>query len=599
MQMEVISMKRYLVSVLIATCVLLPTSAITADAAVLAEFKRVYDNDLRFSGFSLSSTQTVSIEARAFAYRSGGTRLMLTNAWILESDSREVVWELADSRETWKSKKIETETYEVELSAGSYEVYYSTYAYEKSRKWRFMDSGWKGGWKGGFFNDGMHGVYDDVMDEEDLDDIDDLYREFFVRVEGNGSSLDEKGVSAELKARASDAIVSLTRVGNHASETQGFELKKAMQIRVYSVGEAREDGSYDYGYVMNADTRERVWEFSYRDADHAGGSQKNRVIDDTFDAPAGRYVAVYVTDDSHAWNRWNSAPPYDPTGWGMNVSAVNASDNKHTALFDYKAEAMKNVIVATTMVGDDHFSREGVTLKKDMDVRVYALGEGVDKEMIDYGWIIDASTRKRVWEMKYRDTEHAGGGKKNRVVDEVISLPKGDYVVYYVSDDSHSYPHWNTAPPMDRESWGITLAGTGNFKKSDIAAFEDKPKTGDNLVRIVEVRDDAYVSEDFTLKKEQEIRIYAVGEGIDGRMYDYGWIEDTANGRVVWEMSYRRTDHAGGHKKNRVFSDTIVLKPGKYRVYYESDGSHSFNGWNARQPYEPENWGITISVSKK
>jgi hypothetical protein len=78
-------------------------------------------------------------------------------------------------------------------------------------------------------------------------------------------------------------------------------------------------------------------------------------------------------------------------------------------------------------------------------------------------------------------------------------------------------------------------------------------------------------------------------------MYDYGWIEEAASGRIVWEMTYRMTDAAGGAKKNRLFQGTLVLDPGKYAVHYRTDGSHSFNDWNAAPPADPEGWGIQVS----
>jgi hypothetical protein len=77
--------------------------------------------------------------------------------------------------------------------------------------------------------------------------------------------------------------------------------------------------------------------------------------------------------------------------------------------------------------------------------------------MYDYGWIEDARTGTVVWEMTYGMTFHAGGGRKNRMVNTSIVLDKGEYVLRYRSDDSHSYAEWNVDPPDDREYWGITL----------------------------------------------------------------------------------------------------------------------------------------------
>jgi len=77
--------------------------------------------------------------------------------------------------------------------------------------------------------------------------------------------------------------------------------------------------------------------------------------------------------------------------------------------------------------------------------------------MYDYGWIENASTGTVVWEMTYSMTFHAGGGRKNRSVNTTLLLEKGDYLLRYRSDDSHSYNDWNVEPPDDPEYWGITL----------------------------------------------------------------------------------------------------------------------------------------------
>jgi hypothetical protein len=76
--------------------------------------------------------------------------------------------------------------------------------------------------------------------------------------------------------------------------------------------------------------------------------------------------------------------------------------------------------------------------------------------MIDYGWIENAETGMRVWEMKEPETTHGGGAGKNRKVDTVITLPAGKYRLRYKSDDSHSFDNWNAMPP-EINFWGIAL----------------------------------------------------------------------------------------------------------------------------------------------
>ena len=83
------------------------------------------------------------------------------------------------------------------------------------------------------------------------------------------------------------------------------------------------------------------------------------------------------------------------------------------------------------------------------------------------------------------------------------------------------------------------------------------------LASIDMVGDDEHKSEHFELAKDSAIRVYAIGEGEREGMHDYAWIKAAPTGRVVWEMTYRVTEHAGGAKKNRVFNDTLHLEAGE------------------------------------
>jgi hypothetical protein len=253
-----------------------------------------------------------------------------------------------------------------------------------------------------------------------------------------------------------------------------------------------------------------------------------------------------------------------------------------------------STIVGLTRIGNGESRTQGFTLTRPMDVRIYALGEGRDGRMYDYGWITSADSRQRVWEMRYDNTERAGGDPKNRRFDKTIHLDKGSYVVHYVSDGSHAAGDWNASAPPDGAHWGVTvLSAKGPLDKSAVTPYDPK---GDPsvLAQLAEARDDQHLRKRFALDREAAVRIVALGEGTGGEMDDYGWIEDARSGRRVWEMSYRATGRAGGAQKNRRFEGTITLPAGEYVLHYETDGSHSFGDWNADPPDEPEMWGITV-----
>ena len=182
-----------------------------------------------------------------------------------------------------------------------------------------------------------------------------------------------------------------------------------------------------------------------------------------------------------------------------------------------------------------------------MDVRIYALGEGRDGRMFDYGWITSGESRRRVWEMRYDDTERAGGDPKNRLFDGTVHLDKGSYIVHYISDDSHSAGDWNASAPPDGAHWGITvLSAKGPLDKSAIGPYAEN---GDPSIvaQITEVRDDQHLRKRFTLDRETDVRIYALGEATDDDMADYGWIEDARSGRprVGNDLPH---DRAGGRR---------------------------------------------------
>ena len=541
----------------------------------IARIENIDPEEVKFTGFTLDSEQEVEIEAVGLHRRSRYSTA--TSAWILNADNREPVWELTDANSKWRNRKLREYHDAVQLPRGRYEVYYANFPGWQSR------DGWS--WKDFFFR--KRGK-----------DYEDVFEEFMISVRGNGKALTTQDVINYQNELKKQAAVALSGDREDLYEKQGFELKKPMDVIVYCLGEARGDGAFDYGWMINADTREQVWRFEERNAEYAGGSEKNRYIRETISLPAGKYAAFYVTDDSHSPREWNSPPPYDPAFWGLFLYTENPADKNNVRLFDYEDIPGKNIIAEFSRVRDDAYLSKGFTLKKDMNIRVYALGEGRNGDMYDFGWITNAQTHERVWEMRFRDTEHAGGNCKNRLVDTIIKLKKGSYILHYMTDDSHSFRRWNASPPFDQKRWGITLlAVDDNFNPRDVAEYNEEADQS-IIARIVRVGDDERLKKRFSLKKDSDVRVYAIGEGRGGDMFDYAWIENENTGKVVWEMTYRNTNFAGGARKNREFNDTVFLKAGNYVLYFETDDSHSFGDWNAAPPRDPANYGVTLYKTK-
>ena len=112
------------------------------------------------------------------------------------------------------------------------------------------------------------------------------------------------------------------------------------------------------------------------------------------------------------------------------------------------------------------------------------------------------------------------------------------------------------------------------------------------IAQIVQVLDNQDKTVAFSLPGSQDVRVFAIGEGDGGEMFDYGWIEDDKGSRV-WEMQAPKTEHAGGAGKNRKVDVQITLPAGNYKLRYKTDDSHAFDHWNSLPP-EINFWGIAL-----
>ena len=114
-----------------------------------------------------------------------------------------------------------------------------------------------------------------------------------------------------------------------------------------------------------------------------------------------------------------------------------------------------------------------------------------------------------------------------------------------------------------------------------------------SLSSIMKVQDYADLTKEFVVREETKTLIYSLGEGTD-EMFDYGWLE-TESGDTLWSAAdYKGSFYASGTFKNREKMGLLNLKPGRYKLRYISDDSHSMQSFNGTAPLDSIYWGIQL-----
>ncbi len=557
--------------------------------------------ELKATGITVTQPTTVHIRALGGGDEEGWgskTNSMFAYGWIINAVSKDIVWEmtLQNTSSSSDDRKFDGT---INLSPGKYEVYFTAYAFvEHSPFSQFQIN----------IDHRESPLFDGQQESKHdffgwLKDLwsGDVKREFYKRAPRWGIDLlvDESVASSITQFTPPLAIPDLVShaigLGDNQCIRIAFELKDQTTLHLYALGErGRENELPDGGWIVNLADRKRVWAMDNAEVTYAGGASKNIEFRGDVTLDRGQYLLYYITDNSHSMDDWNQAPPYDPLDYGISIAIRDESERANFRQIPYND--YDNVIVSLIRPGDDEHHTDGFSLKQDADLRVYAIGErsGGRRSMADFGQIINARTRAKVWTMDVERTSYAGGAPKNRYIDEIIHLPKGNYEVTYTTDDSHSYDDWNDDPPFDPSHYGITVMGVGpKFSPSIIGKYvEERDKS--IIAQIIRPGDDEDRTVHFRLDKPMRIRIYAIGEGMGREMFDYGWIENAKTGDNVWEMTYPMTFYAGGARKNRMVNTTLTLERGEYSLRWKSDDSHSYNDWNSDPPDDQDYWGITV-----
>ncbi len=546
------------------------------------------EGELEARGFEISRDSELRISAIGAKYKPSGDALR-AYAWIVDSQTREEIWRMKSNNveQPDEDKLLVEFNEEIYFYRGAYEVYY----YILDGKFSHVEI------------NGAKEVFDflrELLSSDKGTDWKKLQERLRIEIRGDEDYFKPRDDKKDFEPLiAAKPLLQFTQLPDDYYHKEYFSLNKDTELHIYLIGEYSKYGHrmVDGAWIVSLESGTRIWEPNQWNTELAGGALKNRVFNDDVRLSAGQYVLHVMTDDSHSFAKWNAMPPSDPYFWGITIFPAARDDIK--AFEKIEDPHSSKPLLAITGVGDRAYRMQSFQLNDDAKLRIYCFGEydNRDNSFSDYGWIEHDDTREAVWKITYDNSVFAGGASKNRVFDGMVSLPKGRYTAYYMTDNNHSYNHWNQSPPYDPKSYGISIfAASDDFDRRDFKLVDSRTESGSALVKLIRLGDDARVSRRFSLEKPTRIHIYAIGEGDRHGMYDYGWIEKTTDQLVIWEMTYRNTRPAGGASKNRLFDGEIMLDKGDYAVHFVTDESHSFEEWNAPKPRDPVNWGIVITA---
>ncbi|MHA2101413.1 MAG: ligand-binding sensor domain-containing protein, partial [Candidatus Kariarchaeaceae archaeon] len=127
-----------------------------------------------------------------------------------------------------------------------------------------------------------------------------------------------------------------------------------------------------------------------------------------------------------------------------------------------------------------------------------------------------------------------------------------------------------------------------------INLIENLVKDSSEIASIKKVTNNQNLTNDFIIDKSTPVIVLCTGEGNLSELFDYGWITMAGDENPIWKMNPESSRNFGGSFKNRDQISLLTLKPGKYRLHYQSDDKHTFGDWIGKAPLKPELWGISV-----
>ena len=382
-----------------------------------------------------------------------------------------------------------------------------------------------------------------------------------------------------------------------------LEVERAVQVSVEARGSYEKEGLLaTYGWIVRHEDASVVWQMTPANSVHERGELAKASGQITLSK--GHYSVYFTTYGDpmqpvgkQSW--WNTlfgsqkrAWQAETNRWYMTVDVVNAQEKNVVRMMPENPRFPADPTIAWQFVGD-RFEQQNAYLFRvtaPASIQISAIGD-FPGNPADYVQIESLLEHEAVWKMTQENTQPAGGAIRNRKYEGEVALQPGLYRITYIEDFSHGYTSWEANPPLIPERWGVQMR---IFPDQQAHVQELDPWTQPRVAGIVQVGDDADLSQIFTLDQDATVYLFMMGEMYNNECFDCGWLENEQTNERVWEINTADAKEAGGNNKNRYQDAYIKLPAGTYSLHFKSDDSHSYNHWNTDPPTNPERWGISI-----
>ncbi|MEM0961175.1 MAG: hypothetical protein AAGK21_01385 [Bacteroidota bacterium] len=550
---------------------------------------------LRSESFVLDEPGTFALDV-AGSYEETGTpgsdTTLAAYGWIVNRDTETLVWQLRAPRPERGTLVSVADT--LRLEPGTYDAYFASYGDPLVRATGPRNGSLAERVRAALSRGGRSWVGDAGRWRFRMTALD----------EGARRTREGPWVYDELSGP--EVVWEALQVGDRTRREGLLDVTEAASVRLQSITEITDGVVADRASIVRLGTRDTVWTASGDASRWAGGSLKNRVLDETVDLEPGLYRVTFETDRSHAYNDWTANPPRIPWRWGLSVR--RGTPDAAVALLDPDSLSLPQ-IAAFDCVGPDETREAIITFPQDADVLIVAVGEITSGSRYDWARIDRMSPAggwDDLWEME-DDLMPAGGASKNRRALTALSLEAGTYRLVYNTDESHDcVSGWTDSEP-DGDLWGAALyALDADADLSAITVEVPEPPvppinvSGAQLelpdrqlliTRIDAVGDNEDRRERLVVDRLITVTIVAAGELSESNRYDYATIQ-REDGQEVWSMTWDNTQPGGGGSAyHRIYNGPLALDPGTYVLRYQSDSSRSAGDFG---PSSDVLWGVHV-----